>query len=98
MYGMDFELKGCDVTLDGLKIGVVVENSDPTAQEKVLVRVIGVHDMKNTDPNYGVIARHCAFSKGTSGEIPEIGDYLYVMFINGDPNQCVWIGFVRHAG
>jgi hypothetical protein len=97
MFGLDFELKGCDVSLDGLKIAKVISNADATAQEKVFVRVIGVHRMDETDPEYGIWARHSAPSKGTSGEIPEVDDMLYGFFVNNDPNQFVWIGFCRHA-
>ena len=97
MFGLDYQLNGCDVSLDGLKIAKVISNADATAQEKVFIRVIGVHRMDETDPEYGIIARHCAPSKGGSGEIPEVDDMLYVMFMNGDPNQCVWLGWCRHA-
>lgn len=97
MFGLDYQLKGCDVSLDGIKIAKVIINADQTVQEKVFVKVIGVHDMNNADPEYGIWAKHCAPSKGTSGEIPAIDDMLYGMFINGDCNQFIWIGWVRHA-
>jgi hypothetical protein len=97
MFGLDYELNGCDVSLEGIKIAKVITNADATAQEKVFVRVIGVHNMDQSDPEYGIIARHCAPSKNSSGEIPEVGDMLYGFFINNNPNQFAWIGWVRHA-
>lgn len=97
MFGVDYQLNGCDVSLDGLKIAKVISNADITAQEKVFVRVIGVHDMNNLDPEYGIWARHSSPSKGTSGEIPDINDMLYGMFINNDCNQFCWIGWVRFS-
>ena len=97
MFGLDYQLNGCDVSLEGIKIAKVITNADATTQEKVFVRVIGVHDMNSTDPEYGIIARHCAPSKGGSGEIPEVDDMLYGFFINGDCSQFCWVGWVRHG-
>lgn len=91
-------LKGSDVSLDGIFIAKVVSNADPKAQERVYVRVIGVHDMTNEDPEYGIWAMHCAPSKSNSGEVPDVDDYIYVMFPDkSNPNLCLWFGWVRYS-
>jgi hypothetical protein len=98
MRNEEYKLNGSDCSLSGFKIGKVINNRDSKAQERVLVRVIGVHDMLSIDPEYGVIAMHCAPSKSFSGEIPDIGDMLWVSFIDNDPSQLLWHGWVRHTG
>lgn len=99
MYGREFNIfSGTDCDLSGLKIAKVLSNIDPTAQETVFVRVIGVHDMSIDDDNYNIPAYHCANSKQNSGEIPSYGDFLYVMFPDlNNPSYCVWLGWVRHG-
>ena len=101
MYGIDMGLNGSDCDLSGIKIAKVVNNADPKAQERVYVRVIGVHDMdpkRDSDPDYGIWANHCAYSKAASGEIPDVNDFVYVMFPDlSDPNHCLWIGWCRFS-
>lgn len=84
-----------DVNLSGIFLAKVIENKDPKALERVRVRVLGVHDFENKDPRNSVWAQHCAFSKGTSGEIPDIDDFVYVMFFQNDPMNIVWLGWAR---
>jgi hypothetical protein len=94
----ELRFDGSDCDLLGFKIAQVVKNKDAKAQERVWVRVIGVHDMKSTDPDYGILAIHCAPSKSNSGEIPDIGDFLWVVFPDMvNPNFCLWLGWVRHS-
>lgn len=85
-----------ETDLSGLYIALVVDNADPKAIERVRVRVLGVHDMTNEDPENSVWAEHCAPSKSTSGEVPDIGDYVYVMFLQGSPTTIIWLGWVRY--
>lgn len=87
-----------EASLSGVFIAEVINNLDPKGIERVRVRVIGVHDMDNNDPKNSVWANHCAFSKGTSGEIPDIGDFIYVMFIQNDPMAIIWMGWTRGIG
>jgi hypothetical protein len=85
-------------TLIGFKLAKVIKNKDSKAQERVIVRVLGVHDMDSADPDYGIYAMHCAPSKSNSGEIPDVDDMLWVFFPDPtDPNLCVYIGWVRHG-
>ena len=100
MHGREFDIfnNGTDCDLSGIKQAQVVTNADPTAQERVFVRVLGVHDMSSTDVNYGIPSLHCAPSRNSSGEIPEVGDWLWVMFPDiTNPAYCIYLGFVRHS-
>ena len=94
----DYKLDGADCRLDGLHIAKVIKTADPKAQERVWVRVIGVHDMMSTDPDYCIEARHIAASKSGSGEFPDKDDLIYVMFMQGDPNVCYYLGWARYTG
>lgn len=86
-----------EVNLTGIFIAQVIDNKDPKASERVLVRVIGVHDMENLDPDNGVWANHCRPSKQNSGEIPDVDDFLYVMFVQGNPMHIIWLGWVNYT-
>lgn len=97
MFGLDYQLP-TDCNLSGLKIAEVINNVDNTAQERVWVRVIGVHDMDIKEPEYCIVAHHLAPSKSNSGEIPDVGDYIWVMFPDvNNPMYCLWLGWVRHG-
>ena len=96
MKTTNVDLFGSECSLDGIQIAKVVDNNDPKAMERVLVRVIGVHDMENEDPINAIWADRIAFSKFSSGDIPDVGDYLYVIFPNRvDPMRVLWLGWVR---
>jgi hypothetical protein len=96
MLGEDYDLRSSDISLQGIFIGKVIINADPKALERVKVRIIGVHDMENKDDRNCIWAQHVAPSKGTSGEIPDINDYIYVMFLDpNNPLSAVWIGWCR---
>lgn len=98
MYANELFMNGSDCDLSGVKIAKCISNADPKAQERVWVRVYGVHDMQSTDPEYGIWASHCAPSKYTSGEFPDVDDHIYVMFPDiKDPNQCIYLGYCRHS-
>jgi len=100
MHGNEFNFfGGSDCDLSGIKLAQVVSNIDPTAQERVMVRVLGVHNMSNTtDPDYSIMAHHCAPSNNSSGDIPNVGDWLYVMFTDvNNPNQCIYLGYARYS-
>lgn len=95
MFGYELKLDN-EVDLGGVFIGLVVDNMDPKALERVCVRVIGVHDMSNQSKDNAIWAQHIAPSKSNSGEIPNIGDFLYVMFLQKDPNAALWLGWTRN--
>ncbi len=85
-------------SLDGIKIAQVVSNADPKCQERVLVRVMGVHNMENDIYENGVWAHHCAPFRDSSGDLPEKYDYVYVIFPDKkDPMSILWLGFVRSS-
>lgn len=94
----DLKFDGADCDLNGLKVAKVIKTTDPKAQERVWVRVIGVHDMQSTDPDYAIEARHIAGSKSNSGEFPDKDDLIYVWFMNNDPNVCYYLGWCRVTG
>ena len=96
MNDVENKLNGSDVSLEGIKIGLVVDNMDQKGIERVKVRVIGVHDMSNTKVENAIWAQHIAPSKYVSGHIPDRGDWVYVMFMNPtDPMSALWLWFVR---
>lgn len=94
MLNYEYNLNN-EVNLSGIHIGLVVNRMDPKALERIRVRVLGVHDMTNTDPANSVWAEHIRPSKRTSGEIPHVGDYVYVMFLQNNPNTVLWLGWVN---
>lgn len=94
MLGYELKLDN-EVDLGGIFIGLVVDNADPKALERVRVRVIGVHDMENENKDNSIWAAHIAPSKSNSGEIPDIGDYIYIMFLQKDPMHPLWLGWTR---
>lgn len=84
--------------LRGLKIAEVVTSADPKSQERVLVRVIGVHNLQNKSVDNGVWAHHCAPTRTGAGDLPEPGDYVYVIFPEANnPMAIVWLGHVRSS-
>lgn len=94
MLGYELKLTS-EVDLTGIFIAKVIDNMDPKALERVRVRVLGVHNMDIEDNENSVWAHHMAYSKSNSGEIPDIGDWLYVTFLNKDPMSIIWLGWVR---
>ena len=84
-----------EVDLSGFYIALVVDNLDPKAIERVRVRVLGVHDMSNEKKENSMWANHVAPSKSNSGEIPDIGDHVYVSFLQNNPMNLLWWGWVR---
>lgn len=91
----ELKFQGSDCSLVGLKIAKVIKITDNKAQERVWVRVIGVHDMESTDESYCIEARHIAPSKANSGEFPDKDDMIYGLFMNDDPNVFYYLGWVR---
>jgi len=94
MLGYEYKTNN-ETDLNGIFIGLVVDNMDPKALERVRIRVIGVHDMENEDKENSVWANHLAPSKSNSGEIPDIDDFVYVTFLQNDPMSPIWLGWVR---
>lgn len=96
MLGFEYDYRSTDCTLEGIKIGIVVDNADPLCLERIRVRVIGVHDMNNEDKENSIWASHLAPSKSNSGEIPDIDDFVYIQFMDyTDPMSALWLGWVR---
>lgn len=84
--------------LRGIRVAEVVSSADPKLQERLLVRVIGVHNLQNKSVDNGVWAHHCAPTSTGAGDLPEPGDYVYVMFPDtGNPMAIIWLGFVRSS-
>lgn len=97
MLGKEYSIDN-EVSLSGIFIAKVINNLDPKALERIRVRIIGVHDMENQDPENSIWAQHCKYSKQNSGEIPDIDDFCYVMFLQNDPMSCIWLGWVGTIG
>jgi len=47
MKNIDWRTNGSDRLLNGIHIAEVVDNNDPKAMERVLVRVVGIHNLDN---------------------------------------------------
>jgi len=95
MKKYDWKYTGSDVILGGIHIAKVIDNNDPKAMERVLVRIIGIHNMENETVDNAIWADRIAFSKFSSGDIPDKGDFLYVIFPDRDPMRVLWLGWVR---
>ena len=95
MKNYDWQVNGSDAQLNGIHIALVVDNNDPKAMERVLIRVIGIHNMENDKIENAIWADRIAFSKYSSGDIPDVGDFLYVVFPDNDPMRVLWLGWVR---
>lgn len=96
MNNKDFNPTASEVSLAGIHIAKVVDNNDPKAMERVLVRVLGIHDMENEKLDNAIWADRIAFSKFSSGDIPDVDDFVYVMFPKGNnPMKVLWLGWVR---
>jgi len=93
-----------NVVLDGLHRAVVLNNDDEFGRERLFVRVLDVHDIKDLGTikqknDYGVWIEHCAPSSSVSGDIPEVGEEVWMLFLGDiesfNPTQGVWLGVVR---
>lgn len=94
MFSYEYQYNS-EVNLNGIFIGLVVDNADPKALERIKVRVLGVHDMENEDPENCIWCSHIAPSKSNSGELPDKDDFVYVTFLQGDPMNALWLGWCR---
>ena len=94
MFGFENKLDN-EVDLGGIFIGLVVYTADPKGLERIRVRVLGVHNMDDVTKENSIWASHLAPSKSSSGEIPNVDDYVYIMFVQKDPMNPVWLGWVR---
>lgn len=89
-----------DVSLTGVFYAKVLNNVDPLGVQRLFVRVLGVHDVIDnfTDTSYGIWINHKCATRYRTGDIPKIGDLVYMEFmnINGklNPNIGVWSGVV----
>lgn len=93
MFGLEQNLFS-EVDLSGIFIAQVVDNADPKCLERIRIRVLGVHDMFNEDKENSIWANHIKPSKSNSGEIPDLNDYVYVLFLKNDPMHPLWLGWV----
>ena len=97
MFSYEQQPTNIDGNLSGLKMAKVIRNSFPVPDERLGVRVLGVHDINRDDSDYYCIARHCAPSPSSSGDLPEEGKYVYGMFLDNNPFEFVWMGIVRFS-
>ena len=71
--------------VDGIHQGVVLDNTDPMMQRRLLVRV---PDVSGDDSLW---AMACVPVPATPG-VPAIGDVVWLAFEAGDPARPVWLG------
>ncbi len=85
-------------TLPSFTEAYVVSNKDPKVQERLLVRIPGLHNMEVDMEGNAIWCNHCAPFRYSSGGLPKSGDWVYVMFPNRtDPEFCIWMGIVRFS-
>ncbi len=97
MFGQENDVQGL-TGLEGIKIAQVVSNADPKCQERILIRVLGQHNMNNDTYENAIWANHCSPFRDASGDLPEKYDFVYVLFPNkNDPMSVIWLGFVRSS-
>jgi hypothetical protein len=85
-----------NLSLRGIKIAKVINNLDPKSQERIKVRVLGVHNINNDASTNSVWAHHCSPLRSASGDLPEAGEFVYVMFPNeDDPMSIIWLGYAK---
>jgi hypothetical protein len=87
--------------LSGIFVAKVINNIDPLERERILVRAVGLHDLENSNENYGVWAEHGIGSNFIYGNFPKINSMVYIMFIKDinneyDFNKCLYFGVVRN--
>lgn len=85
-----------DNNLSGIYRALVLDNQDPYNQERLFVQVNSIHD-----EGIGVWAEHISYSNRISGDIPAVGDIVFVSFIKNyhnehNPNDCVWHGLSNY--
>jgi len=95
-------MKGAELGIDsvpdlsGIWIAQVHSNEDFKMQERVLVRVLGLHNVNNKTDENCIWANHCSPIRSGSGDLPEPDDWVYVMFPDKrDPMTCLWLGYVK---
>ena len=94
MIGEDF---GALENLEGIKIAEVVSNEDPKLQGRLLIRILGTHNLANKSLDNAIWANHCAPTRD-GGVDAEPGDFVYGVFMNKrDPMHFIWFGFVRSS-
>ena len=94
-----------DVRLEGYHKAYVLNNIDPKGREALFVRVLDVHDVSDIingeiDYKYGIWIEHCAPSSRNSGDVPDVGEEVYMLFegnslVGYDPTSGIWLGVVR---
>jgi hypothetical protein len=94
LFGKELNLFS-EVSLGGIFLAECIDNMDPKGLERVKLRVLGVHDWENKEPDNAIWADHIAPSKYSSGEIPDPGDMIMVMFFREDPMRPLWLGWAR---
>lgn len=81
--------------VNGLQIGVVVSNDDPTGEHRVRVRMPLVDNQAD-----GAWARVAVLDAGDDRGFffrPEVGDEVVLGFLNDDPRQAVILGMLHSS-
>ena len=81
--------------LSGLNIAKVLDDKDPNGRERFFGKVVGLHDMNSSDDT-GIWIENGMSDFYTSGNVPPIGTYVYVMFQQNDINKAVYFGQVKY--
>jgi hypothetical protein len=79
-------------------IGKVLNNIDEYKQERIFVRVLGIHNIEDNfqDKTYGIWLENGIAKKSISGDIPDIDDFVYIIPQDEFCQTGIYLGVVRH--
>jgi len=91
------------MNLSGIYVAKVLSNTDEKQRERIFVRILGIHNIEDNFENkdYGIWSENANSTPYLSGYIPDVDNYVYVMFLKDNNNvydsqKCVYFGEVRY--
>jgi hypothetical protein len=84
--------------LAGIYIAKVLNNIDNLKQERIFCRILGIHNIEDnfSDKTYGIWIENGLAIRNFSGNIPDVDDMVYIMFVNNNPMTAIYFGIVRN--
>jgi len=83
-----------DMTLYGVYYGVVTQNKDDESKARIKIRLPWLDHGDTDQTHWAVLAAPMSGAKMGWYTLPDVGDVVAVMFINGDVNSPVVLGGV----
>ena len=85
-----------ETKLDSKYYGVVTNNIDPKKRDRIECTVLGISEDPIWCEQQAPLFKGTNAVNGFSG-VPDIGQHVYIEFINGSPEQPIYTGLVRGA-